>query len=32
MVKNTEEDAWEVKWEVEEHIMMRFTHKPFQFS
>lgn len=21
----------EVKWEVEDHIMMRFNHKPFQF-
>lgn len=24
-------DSWEVKWEVGDHIMMRFNHRLFQF-
>lgn len=27
----TQNDAWKTKWEVEDHIMVRFNHKLFQF-
>lgn len=30
VVKNST-DAWEMKWEAEDHIMMRFNHRLFQF-